>query len=108
MKPILSFSKSILILVSTIVMATALYGQNPRGSLRGTVQDPTGARIASAKIVAQSGVSSLQREAATGDRGEFRLDDLVPGPIASRRALRDSRRRRRMSPSPSVRCVKLR
>jgi Carboxypeptidase regulatory-like domain/TonB dependent receptor len=79
MRPIPFFSKSILIVVSTFVLATALFGQNPRGSLRGTVQDPTGARIASAKIVVQSAGSSLQREAATEDRGEFRLDDLVPG-----------------------------
>jgi hypothetical protein len=56
-----------------------LQAQNPRGSLRGTVQDATGARIASAKIVMQSLDSSLQREASSEDRGEFRLDDLLPG-----------------------------
>jgi hypothetical protein len=54
-------------------------GQNPRGSLRGAVQDASGARIASAKIVVQSADSSLWREATSEDRGEFRLDDLLPG-----------------------------
>jgi len=43
--------------------------------LRGTVQDATGARISSAKIVVQLSSSSVQREASSEDRGEFRLDD---------------------------------
>jgi hypothetical protein len=71
--------KSLLVAVSLTVLAAALQAQNPRGSLRGTVQDATGARIPSAKIVVRSVDSSLQREAASEDRGEFRLDDLLPG-----------------------------
>jgi Carboxypeptidase regulatory-like domain len=71
--------KSLLVVVSAAVLATVLQAQNPRGSLRGTVQDATGARVASARIVLQSLGSSLQREAASEDRGEFRLDDLLPG-----------------------------
>ncbi|MGA2646695.1 MAG: carboxypeptidase-like regulatory domain-containing protein [Candidatus Sulfotelmatobacter sp.] len=43
--------------------------------MRGTVQDATGARISSAKIVVQLSSSSVQREASSEDRGEFRLDD---------------------------------
>jgi hypothetical protein len=62
-----------------ILLAATLHAQNPRGSLRGTVQDPTGARIPSARIVAQLSGSSVQREAASEDRGEFRLDDVLPG-----------------------------
>ena len=65
--------------LSAILFAGNLHAQNPRGSLRGTVQDATGARVASAKIVAQLSGSSVQREAASEDRGEFRLDDLPPG-----------------------------
>ncbi|MGO8796229.1 MAG: carboxypeptidase regulatory-like domain-containing protein [Candidatus Sulfotelmatobacter sp.] len=62
-----------------VLLTTALYAQNSRGSLRGTVQDATGARVTSAKIVAQLAGSSIQRMAASEDRGEFRLDDLLPG-----------------------------
>jgi len=62
-----------------ILITTALQAQNPRGSLRGTVQDAGGARVVSAKIVAQLSGSSLLREATSEDRGEFRLDDLLPG-----------------------------
>jgi hypothetical protein len=43
------------------------------------VQDATGARIPSAKIILQAADSSLQREANSEDRGEFRVDDLLPG-----------------------------
>jgi hypothetical protein len=62
-----------------ILLAATLHAQNPRGSLRGMVQDVTGARIPSARVVAQLSGSSVQREAASEDRGEFRLDDLLPG-----------------------------
>jgi hypothetical protein len=62
-----------------ILLTPALHAQNPRGSLRGTVQDSTGGRIPSARIVAQLSGSSAQREAISEDRGEFRLDDLLPG-----------------------------
>ncbi len=65
--------------LSVVLLSVNLYAQNSRGSLRGTVQDATGARIASAKIVAQLSGSSVQRGTASEDRGEFRLDDLLPG-----------------------------
>ena len=61
------------------LLASVVQAQNPRGSLRGTVQDATGARVASARIVVQAVDSALQREVASEDRGEFRLDDLLPG-----------------------------
>jgi carboxypeptidase family protein len=62
-----------------ILLSVNLQAQNARGSLRGTVQDATGARISSAKIVAQLAGSSMQRAGTSEDRGEFRLDDLLPG-----------------------------
>jgi hypothetical protein len=65
--------------LSATLLAANLYAQNSRGSLRGTVQDATGARIASAKIVAQLSGSSVQRGTASEGSGEFRLDDLQPG-----------------------------
>lgn len=71
--------QSLLVVVSAVLLATVLHAQNPRGSLRGTVQDASGARVTTAKIVLQSTGSSLQREAASEDQGEFRLVDLLPG-----------------------------
>lgn len=75
----LFFIKPLLFIVPVIFLGAALSAQNPRGALRGAVQDSTGARIAGAKVVVLSVDSSLRREAASEDRGEFRLDDLLPG-----------------------------
>jgi hypothetical protein len=66
-------------LLTLLLLPSVLLAQNSRGSLRGTVQDSSGGRISSAKILVQAPESALQREAATNDQGEFRIDDLVPG-----------------------------
>src|ERR1700689_576732 len=66
-------------LLCLFLLPCALLAQNPRGALRGTVQDLSGGRISSAKIVVQAKESVLRRETACTDRGEFRLDDLVSG-----------------------------
>lgn len=62
-----------------LLFSTPLFAQNSRGSLRGDVQDSTGARIPGAKVMLESLASGEQRETSTEDRGEFRVDDLVPG-----------------------------
>ena len=72
-------SKSIAALFVMCMLWGQLLAQSPRGSLRGAVQDTTGARIPAAKIVVQAADSSLQRKASSEDRGEFRVDDLPPG-----------------------------
>src|SRR5437762_2306568 len=71
--------QSLIVVLCVASLGSFLKAQNPRGSLRGTVQDATGARIPSAKITLQAVDSSLQREASSEDRGEFRVDDLLPG-----------------------------
>jgi hypothetical protein len=54
--------------------------QTASGSLRGEVQDTGGRPIAAATVVVEAPGSALKREARTNDRGEFRVNDLVPGP----------------------------
>jgi Carboxypeptidase regulatory-like domain/TonB dependent receptor len=56
-----------------------LAAQNPRGTLRGVVQDSSGARIPRAKVAVESAGLSTEREVETSERGEFRVDDLLPG-----------------------------
>jgi Carboxypeptidase regulatory-like domain/TonB dependent receptor len=73
------FKKIAFALVSSLLLLSQIQAQSPRGSLRGSVQDVTGARIPKATVVAQSSDSSLRREADSEDRGEFRIDDLLPG-----------------------------
>src|SRR5579863_507678 len=63
-------------LISLPLMAPA---QNPTGSLRGFVQDSTGARLPHAKIAVHAQGSVSERETTANDRGEFRLDGLPPG-----------------------------
>ena len=74
-----SHKTALILTIFPILLTATLHAQNPRGSLRGTVQDATGARIPAARIVAQLSGSSVQRNATSEDRGEFRLDDLLPG-----------------------------
>src|ERR1700746_2675667 len=59
--------------------AVLLQAQNPRGTLRGEVQNATGGRIAKAKVVARSQTSSVSGEATSNERGEFRVEGLLPG-----------------------------
>jgi carboxypeptidase family protein len=67
------------LLVFAGVFSLLSSGQNPRGALRGEVQDVTGGRIAAAKIVAQSKGSSQISEGSSNARGEFRIEGLLPG-----------------------------
>ena len=53
--------------------------QEFHGALRGVVQDASGAAIPSARIMVQAADISLHREVNSDDRGEFRIDDLLPG-----------------------------
>jgi len=54
--------------------------QTPNGSLRGEVQDSNGGRVAAATIVVEARGSGLKREVKSDDRGEFRVNDILPGP----------------------------
>ena len=73
------FSTALYLFVSLALLPFALLAQNPRGTLRGVVQDIHGGRVPAAKVVVQAAESSLQRETSSDSRGEFRLDDLLPG-----------------------------
>ncbi len=53
--------------------------QNPNGSLRGEVQDTSAARVSGARVDVQSSGSALSRETRADERGEFRIDGLLPG-----------------------------
>src|ERR1700687_3725674 len=68
-----------MVFLGTILFSVASYAQNPTGTLRGDVQDPSAGRVPSATIVVQAAGSSLKRETKTDDHGEFRLSELLPG-----------------------------
>jgi len=57
-----------------------LQAQAATGSLRGEVQDTDGRRIAAATVVVEAPGSALKKQVQADQRGEFRLNDLLPGP----------------------------
>ncbi|MGB8773099.1 MAG: carboxypeptidase regulatory-like domain-containing protein [Terriglobales bacterium] len=77
-----SFQLRALILVMFLLLfcvTPLLRAQNSNGALRGEVQDATAARVAGAQIALQSKGSSTTREATANERGEFRIEGLLPG-----------------------------
>ncbi len=53
--------------------------QSPEGSLVGTVQDTSGARVVGATVTVSAKSFSLVRSAITGQVGEFTIESLPPG-----------------------------
>jgi Carboxypeptidase regulatory-like domain/TonB dependent receptor len=70
---------SAVLLLLTLITGALLSAQNPNGALRGEVQDSSGARVSTAQVAVESIDSSIRREAAANDHGEFRIDGLLPG-----------------------------
>jgi len=66
-------------LLILVCVPSLLRGQNPNGALRGEVQDASAARVPHAQVVVESNTSSMTRKATADDRGEFRIDGLLPG-----------------------------
>src|SRR6202453_3148938 len=56
-----------------------LHAQNSNGALRGEVQDASAARVAGAQVVVESNGSSLTPQTTANERGEFRIEALLPG-----------------------------
>jgi len=72
-----------------VMVVSSLDGQIVRGSLRGVVQDSSGARITGASIEVRIPESELLRRASSDDRGEFLLEDLPSGRYAITVSARD-------------------
>jgi len=71
--------RSLLIAFALLLLPLTIQAQNSTASLRGEVQDPSSARVARARVVVQLTGSSITREAMANDRGEFRIEGLLPG-----------------------------
>ena len=84
MKSLKDFVGSIFLPLSSLILCALAFvcsgfAQTPNGSLRGEVQDPSGARIVSAKILVRAQAASFERSSSSGNTGDFRLDGLLPG-----------------------------
>ena len=71
--------KNLSIFFVIIIAAAAATAQNAGGTLRGALQDLTGARIADATIVVSSPAGAERRFVRSDNHGFFRVDDLAPG-----------------------------
>jgi hypothetical protein len=78
MKPV-RFLGFFLLLATCATLPASLLAQNPLGTLRGTVQDSSGARIAGAGISASNSEKSLIRAVQSDARGEFQVEQIPPG-----------------------------
>ncbi len=67
------------ILTVVLLVAAIASGQSFRGSIRGTVTDPSGSVIAGAKVSAKSTSTGMQRVATTGGDGGYVLAELPAG-----------------------------
>ena len=61
-----------------VSFGSAAFAQNPRGTLRGSVQDTSCGRVAGARIVLDNEQLSITRETQSDLRGEFRIEELPP------------------------------
>ena len=73
---LLPISLAVILLVASVSSPA----QTASGSLRGEVQDPSGSRIPGATIAVEAPTSGVTRTVHSNQRGEFRVNDLLPGP----------------------------
>jgi hypothetical protein len=59
--------------------ATAVFAQEPTGSIEGTVNDPQGAVVQNATVTVHNAATNFTRTATTGDNGHYRISQLPPG-----------------------------
>ena len=69
----------VVLLAGVVLLVWPAWAQNPMGALRGTALDANGGRIVSAQVVVTDAAKSLSREIRTDERGQFRIEDLLPG-----------------------------
>jgi len=67
------------LLVPLFLLAAAASAQNPGGTIEGIVQDASGARVPRAQVTIRERQAATARRITTDTRGEFRLDNLLPG-----------------------------
>jgi len=65
--------------VSLLLLAATGFGQNIRGTILGTVRDPSSAVIKGAKVTVRHVGTGLVREESTNDAGEYHFESLQAG-----------------------------
>ncbi len=69
-------------LLGIVILASAAFAQSDRGTVTGTVVDPTGAAIANAPVQAKNSETGVVYEGATSSTGNYTISQLPAGPYA--------------------------
>src|SRR6266403_4556118 len=70
----------VLIAIGFIVLHSAtLYAQTSKGTITGTVTDPSGAGVPGATVTARDTLGGETRSTTTGGFGEYRISAILPG-----------------------------
>ena len=65
-----------------LLLAASLTAQSFRGSVKGTVEDPSGAALTGAKVTATNTDTGVTRSTLAGPAGDYSVPDLPPGKYA--------------------------
>src|ERR1035438_82931 len=65
--------------VITFILPLGLYAQEFRGTLSGTITDPTGSAIAAAKVTITETSTGTRNESLTNSSGQYTAPFLLPG-----------------------------
>ena len=71
--------RSLSVLISALLAVTSLSAQTFRGAISGTVEDPSGAVLADAKVTSTHIATGVARSALTSASGDFSFPDLPVG-----------------------------
>ncbi len=66
-------------LLVTLFCSLGIMAQSNKGSILGTVKDPSDAVIANAKVIVTNNATGESREITSGDSGDFFVTNLEPG-----------------------------
>src|SRR5947207_13602864 len=67
------------LIVAVVALVTSAFAQGERGTLNGTVTDPSGAVVVGAAVKALNVATGVEADVLTTDAGVFRLPYLQPG-----------------------------
>jgi Carboxypeptidase regulatory-like domain len=72
-------TRALLIVAVVFTLSSLAFGQTSRGTVAGTVTDPTGAVIAGAEVTLTSAATKLNRTTRTNTEGLYRFEAVDPG-----------------------------
>jgi hypothetical protein len=72
--------RSLVVTIWVFLMAIVAFGQTGVGTITGTVQDPAGAVVAGADVVAKNTDTGIQYKGASTATGNYTIAQLPPGP----------------------------